>query len=118
MPRAPASGKDVLMIRNLYRTYLYIVCIALLLVVSIAVNGLLSVILLQTGLREQHGAPDRAQVVQAITFAIVAFIVAGLIGGLHYWLIRRDMRADPSAGGGGVRSFFLNVAAAIAVLIA
>ncbi len=106
------------MIRNLYRTYLYIVCIVLLIVVSIAVDGLLNVILLQTPLRFQNEAPDRAQVVQAVTFAIVAFIVAGLIGGLHYWLLRRDMSADPSAGGGGVRSFFLNISAAIAILIA
>ena len=106
------------MIRNLYRAYLYIVCIALLIVVSIALNGLLSVILLQTPLRGQNDAPDRAQVVQAVTFAIVAFIVAGLIGGLHYWLLRRDMSADPGASGGGVRAFFLNISAAIAILIA
>ena len=106
------------MIRNLYRTYLYIVCIVLLVVVSVAVNGLLSVILLQTPLRNENEAPARDQVVQAVTFAIVAFIVAGLIGGLHYWLLRRDISADPSAAGGGVRAFFLNVSAAIAALIA
>lgn len=107
------------MIRNLYRTYLYIVCIALLIVVSVAVAGLLNVLLSQTALRGQFGEPpDRSQVVQAVTFAIVAFIVAGLIGGLHYWLLRRDLAADPHAGGEGVRAFFLNISAAISALIA
>ncbi|HEV8191284.1 MAG TPA: DUF5671 domain-containing protein, partial [Ktedonobacterales bacterium] len=107
------------MIRNLYRTYLYIVCIALLIVVSVAVNGLLGVLLSQTPLRGQDGvAADHSEIVQAVTFAIVAFIVGGLIGGLHYWLLRRDMHADPAADGGAVRAFFLNLSAAIAALIA
>src|SRR5215813_10090602 len=101
------------MTRNLYRAYLYIVCIALLIVVAFTVNGLLSDVLSQTPLRGDFEEPaSPARVAQSLIFTIVAFIVAGLIGGVHYWLLRRDMRADPAAGGGGVRAFFLNVSAA------
>ena len=34
------------------------------------------------------------------------------------WLIRRDMATDPTAGGGAVRSYFLNVTQLLAVLTA
>lgn len=106
------------MVRNLYRTYLYIVCIALLIVVSVAINGLLSTIFLQTPLRGNIQEPtSRSDVVQSVTFAIVAFIVAGLIGGLHYWLLQRDLSADPVSGGGGVRAFFLDISAAVSAII-
>jgi len=33
-----------------------------------------------------------------------------LLGGLHYWLIRRDMHSDPAAGQSAIRAFFLNIA--------
>jgi hypothetical protein len=107
------------MIRNLYRAYLYVVCIILLIVVTVAVNALLGALLSQTPLRGAEGPPaTRSDVVQAATFAIVALIVAGLIGGLHYRLLRRDLRAEPAAGGGAVRAFFLDIPQAIAALIA
>jgi hypothetical protein len=47
---------------------------------------------------------------------VTLIIVAGL-GGLHYWLIRRDMASDPQPGASGVRSFTLNVAEAIATMV-
>src|SRR5262249_49280495 len=39
----------------------------------------------------------------------VSWVVALLFGGLHYWLIRRDIAADPGASRGPVRSLFLNL---------
>lgn len=107
------------MARNLYRIYLYAVCI-ILLEIATAVTGVsLGMLLSSTPLRAIYGTPpDRAQLVQAIVALFVVWLVTLLLGGLHYWLIRRDMATDPEASGGAVRSFFLNVTQLLAALIA
>lgn len=98
------------MLLGLYRVYLYIVYIAMLIFATVGLGLFLQTILAQTIFRDQYSVPTgiSANVVQSGTFVVVSWLIAGLVGGLHYWLIRRDMHADPSARGGAVRAFFLN----------
>jgi hypothetical protein len=106
--------------RNLYRFYLYIVYIALLIFVAFAVGYLLNTLLALTSLRGSYsgGPPDATSVVQAVVFAVVASAIAGALAGLHYWLIRRDMQHDPLAGASAIRSFFLNLTEALGIALA
>ncbi|HVB21987.1 MAG TPA: hypothetical protein VNG51_08585 [Ktedonobacteraceae bacterium] len=96
------------MLLGLYRVYLYIVYIAMLIFAAVGLGMFLQTILAQTIFRDPYNVPTSANVVQSGTFAAVSWLIAGLVGGLHYWLIRRDMRNDASAKGGAVRAFFLN----------
>lgn len=98
------------MLHGLYRVYLYIVYIAMLTFAAIGLGIFLQTILVQTIFRDPNNVPTSATTVQSGTFAVVSWLIAALVGGLHYWLIRRDMRSDHSAGGGAVRAFFLNFA--------
>src|SRR5262249_39333107 len=107
------------MVRALYRFYLYAVSIALLIFIATALGGLLATLLPFTPLRSSSDSiPDRAQIVQSLALATVALVFAGPLVGLHYWLIRRDMRADPAAGASAMRAFFLNVTEGIGALLA
>src|SRR5579863_3066376 len=97
------------MARGLYRLYLYVVFIAMLLFVTGSVSTLLGVLLRETPLHGQYGsAPTAAEVVQSVTLATLTLVIAGGLAALHYWLIRRDQRDDANAGNGAVRAFFLN----------
>ncbi len=108
------------MARNLYRFYLYTVFIVLVIFAAIALGQLLStVLLLVPFLRASYeSAPDAAHITQSLVFALVSWAIAGLLGGLHYWLIRRDIGNDPAAGGSAIRSFFLNITEAIGIALA
>jgi hypothetical protein len=107
------------MVRNLYRVYLYAVCIILLTSATVVTTISLGLLLSATPLRGTYDSPPgRSQIVQAAVQFIVVWLVTLGLGGLHYWLIRRDMDADPSAGGGAVRSYFLNVTQLLVILIA
>ena len=107
------------MVRNLYRGYLYAVCIALLIAATTTTSISLGLLLMSTPLRGPYDSPPgRSQLVQASVAFVTVWIVTLLLGGLHYWLIRRDMREDPAAGGGTVRSLFLNITQLIAAPIA
>ncbi|HZR43095.1 MAG TPA: DUF5671 domain-containing protein [Ktedonobacteraceae bacterium] len=104
------------MVRNLYRFYLYTVSIALLIFIAVAIGRLLSTLLLFTPLRGSYETlPGQAQVIQALTFAGVTVVIAGALAVLHYWLIRRDIRNDPTAATSAIRAFFLNIAEAIGI---
>jgi hypothetical protein len=107
------------MVRNFYRVYLYAVCIALLIAATVVTAVSLGLLLSMTPLHGPYEfAPPHSQIVQTVVaFAVVWLVTLGL-GGLHYWLIRRDMATDPAAGGGAVRSYFLNITQLLAVLIA
>ncbi len=106
------------MVRTLYRFYLYVIYIALLIFVAGALGALLATLLAFTPLRGSYGSiPDRAQVVQSISLATVAVVIAGALASLHYWLIRRDVRSDPEAGVSGIRAFFLNMTVGIGVSV-
>ncbi|HLZ62499.1 MAG TPA: hypothetical protein VKR06_36600 [Ktedonosporobacter sp.] len=107
------------MVRHLYRFYLYTVFIALLIFVAMVTGRLLYTLLENTWLRGSYGALSTpADIVQALTFAVVAWVIAGLVGGLHYWLIRRDIQHDPASGSSAIRSFFLNMTEALSVAVA
>lgn len=107
------------MVRNLYRSYLYAVCIILLISATAVTAASLGLLLTRTPLRGQYDSlPGRIQIVQAIVAFVVAWLVTLTLGGLHYRLIRRDMATDPSAAGSAVRSLALNITQMIAALIA
>jgi len=106
------------MLRGLYRFYLYAVFIAMLLFATSGVIQLLQTILAQTIFKDPNNPIGAANVVQAIVYAVVSLVTAALFGGLHYWLIRRDMRSDPAAGNGAVRAFFLNIVELISLTTA
>lgn len=106
------------MLRGLYRFYLYMVFIAMLLFATFGVQRLIQTVLAQSIFKDQYSTPGNADLVQAMVFAVVSLVTAALFGGLHYWLIRRDMHQDPTAGSGGIRAFFLNVVEAISLLSA
>ncbi len=108
------------MARNLYRFYLYTVFIVLVIFAAIALGQLLSTLLLLVPfLRSSYeNAPSQTRITQSLVFALVSWAIAGLLGGLHYWLIRRDIHNDPMAGGSAIRSFFLNTTEAIGISIA
>ncbi len=99
------------MTRNLFRFYLYTVFIAMLIFATVGLGRLLQTLLALTPLRGAYGArPLNPDIVQAVVFFLVSLVIASLLGGLHYWLIRRDMHSDPAAGQSAIRAFFLNIA--------
>src|SRR5579864_3479714 len=107
------------MARNLYRFYLYAVFLAMLLFAAVAMGMFLQTILALTPLRGTYGSsPTNAMIVQAVVFFVVSWLIAGLLGGLHYWLIRRDMRNDPTADNSAIRAFFLNMTELVAAPLA
>src|SRR3989442_9367749 len=107
------------MVRNLYRFYLYAVFDALLIFAMVALGRLLQTLLDLTPLKDTfQSVPSSAEVTQSVVFALVSWVIAGLLGGLHYWLIRRDMQNDPTAANSGIRSFFLNIPEGIGAAIA
>ncbi len=108
------------MARNLYRFYLYAVFVAMLIFATVGLSRFLQSLFSLTGLRGSYAsAPSSAAITQAGVFFGVSWFIAALIGGLHYWLIRRDMRSDPATGGSNaIRSFFLNVTELIAAPVA
>lgn len=105
------------MLRGLYRFYLYAVFIAMLL---FATSGLIQflTVLFESVFKDPNITPSGANLVQALVYGIVSLITAALFGGLHYWLIRRDMRNDPMAGNSAVRAFFLNAVALVILPLA
>lgn len=106
------------MARNLYRFYLYIIFIALIIFAVVVTAQLLGTLLELTPLRGSFiTPPTQNAVVQSLVFAIIGWIISGALGGLHYWLIRRDQNSDPAARGSAIRSFFLNMTEAAGVLI-
>ncbi|GAC1362120.1 MAG: hypothetical protein NVS2B12_27420 [Ktedonobacteraceae bacterium] len=104
--------------RGLYRFYLYTVFTLLSVYAAYACSVLLSVLLRFSPLRASYETqPSSSDVVQAVTLSLVSFVVVLLIGGLHYWLIRRDIAQDAAGGTSAVRSFFLNTTEGIAAAL-
>ena len=97
------------MARNLYRIYLYIVFIAMLIFAAVGLDMLLQTLFSLTPLRGAYGTiPTNASIVQDTVFFAVSWFIAAFFGILHYWLIRRDIQNDPAAASSAIRSFFLN----------
>lgn len=107
------------MTRTLYRAYLYVVTVGMLIFAAVGLYLILDALLRQTSLAGPFAAPmTRPEAVQSMTFGALAWLIAGALGGFHYWLIRRDMRKYPEAGESAVRSLFLNGNEAIAAIVA
>jgi hypothetical protein len=104
-------------VRSLARIYYYFVFIAMLVLAAVGIGFVLNTLLSLTPLSGDQPPPTSADVTRSILFAGVAWLIAGILGGVHYWLIRRDLETDPIAGSGGIRSFFLNAAQFIAVWV-
>ncbi|HLZ21569.1 MAG TPA: hypothetical protein VKQ30_05555 [Ktedonobacterales bacterium] len=106
------------MARTLYRIYLYGVWLLLMIFVTVAVGVVLGTLLAASPLNgPSQTTLTGAVITQQIVLALLAVIIAGSLGGLHYWLIRRDIRDDPSAASGPVRALFLNGVEAGSVLV-
>lgn len=108
--------------RALYRIYLYVVALFLLFFAAVATVVFLGTVFSATALNgESQRTLTQAEVVRPAVFAVLAWLIAAVLGGLHYWLIRRDQASDAQAGAGAVRALFLNLAefaAALTALIA
>src|SRR5260370_31604718 len=105
------------MARNLYRFYLYIIFIGMLILAATGLDMLLQPLLALTPLHGGDSIPSNAVIVRAVVVAVVAWAIALVLGGSHFWLSRRNLRADPAAGSGGVRAFFLNATEAVSLPI-
>ncbi len=102
----------------LYRFYLYTVFILFSIYATYTCTTLLSTLLSLTPMHASYETvPSANDVVQAITLAIVSFVVILLIGGLHYWLIRRDLARNVEAAASPIRSFFLTITEGIAAAL-
>jgi hypothetical protein len=107
------------MVRQLYRIYLYVVTIALLILAAVGLAQLLNTLLAYTPLRGSYRVePGQQELVQSLVFAFTAWIIAAALGALHLRLIRRDIAEYAEAASGGIRAFFLNGAEALAMLVA
>lgn len=107
------------MVRQLYRIYLYVVTIALLILAAVGLGVLLNTLLSYTALRGSYrAAPGQQELVQSVVFAFTAWIIAAALGALHLRLIQRDIVEYAEAARGGVRAFFLNATEAFAALVA
>ncbi len=106
------------MARGFYRFYLYIVFIAMCIFLVVTTSQLLNTLFLLTRLRAGYMTPPtQSEIIQSVVLAVVSWVIAGLVGGLHYWLIQRDIRQEPAAATSAIRAFFLNASVALGVLI-
>ncbi|MEO7001491.1 MAG: hypothetical protein ABI068_06795 [Ktedonobacterales bacterium] len=97
------------MARSLYRLYLYVVFSLMALLAAFSLTFMLSQLLAFTPLSGGfYAPPDAASVTQSIILASITLLITGGLGGLHYWLIRREQRSDPEPGRSVIRALFLN----------
>jgi hypothetical protein len=105
--------------RTLYRIYLYIFTAVLIIFAASVLGIFLGTVFQFTPLRlDFETPPDVNQLKQMTTLLVIALVVALALGGLHYWLIRRDIAQDPDAARGPVRALVLNALQAGAALFA
>src|SRR5260370_20297172 len=104
------------MARSIYRFYVYNIYVPLLIFIAVVTGQMLNTVLDLTPLRGPFtSVPARQEIVQSVVLAVAAWVIAGTLAGLHYWLIRRDIRHDTAAGSSAIRSFFLYVSDAIGI---
>ena len=107
------------MVRTLYRIYLYVVSLFLLFFSAVVTTIYLGRVLETTPLNGSYRQTiPRDELVQQAALTVISWIATIGIGGLHYWLIRRDMASDTGAGAGATRSFFLNAAEGVSAFVA
>jgi hypothetical protein len=93
------------MARNLLRIYLYLMCIGLLGFLAYALFTLLEYAF---GASVPSPIPGLDQPMFGFALLGTSLVLCSLLGGLHYWGIRRDMAEDPEAATGSVRAIMLN----------
>lgn len=107
------------MLRGLYRFYLYTVFIIMLFIAAFGVQQLLQTLFERTPLSGAFNtAPDQTAVIQTTLLGAIFLITGLIVGGLHHWLIRRDIRSDPTAKNSVIRAIFLNLFEAIFLPVA
>jgi hypothetical protein len=106
------------MTRGLYRVYLYTVTILLAAAITGTLGYLLGELFGLTPLRGSSELSSTRDLTQSAILFGVTLLVAGGFGALHYWLIRRDSAGDSATSESGARTFLLNFAEAIAILVA
>jgi hypothetical protein len=109
------------MARNFYRFYIYAVYVHLLLFIAVVTGWMLNTVLNLTPLRGPYAfspAPTQQEIMQSVVLAVLTWIIAGTLAGLHYWLIRQDVQHDAAAGASAIRSFFLNYTEAVGIVLA
>jgi hypothetical protein len=107
------------MLHSLYRVYLYGIIVILLYFTATVTTLFLAVLLQATPLNgTQPSTPSSSQLVQTAVFTIISWIFTLCVGGLHYWLLRRNETIDASSANGAVRAVFLNLSEGIAAFIA
>lgn len=106
--------------RSLYRLYLYLVFNTMVLFAVAGAVALLADLFEMTSLRgPEFGSGQLSSVTaQQAAFGSVVLFIAAVIGGGHYYLIRRDIAGDSGAGAGPIRALFLNWRQAQMALIA
>src|SRR5258707_14473071 len=98
------------MTRNLFRFYLYTVFIAMLIFATVGLGRLLQTLLALTPLRGAYGArPLNPDIVQAVGFFLGSLVIASLLGGLHYWLVRRGFYSWSRGGRNAIRCTFFYI---------
>jgi len=98
------------MARSLYRLYLYVVFSLMALFAAFSLMFMLSQLLSFTPLNGgSYSPPDTTSLTQSVILAGITLLIAGGLGGLHYWLIRREQHSDPEPGKSVIRALFLNV---------
>jgi hypothetical protein len=116
--RRAKREQGVLMARTLYRIFLYFVVTVMLGFAAFSLGSLLTTLLRLTALRGNSPAPTGSELVQTTVLAAIGVLFFLALGGLFYWLIRRDIAQEPDAARGAVRSLFLNLAQAVAAVLA
>jgi hypothetical protein len=123
--RRAAEKRGATMARTFYRIYLYLVLMVLLMFAAITSASFLGNLLQRAVGYSQpyyyygyygggNGQPDLRQ---PGALAVTALVITAIFGGLHYWLIRRDIAHDFGASRGAVRAFFLNFVEAISAIV-
>ncbi len=105
------------MARTLYRIYLYFVVTQLLSFAAV-VSSIFLGLWLQQVVNYHPAYGSQADLRQPAALAATALVFTAIFGGLHYWLIRRDIAHDPGASRGAVRAFFLNYTEATSAIVA
>lgn len=104
--------------RHIVRFFSYVLYIALLIFLAGTAGWLLQLLLQYTPLRGENSPPGSADLVRATVLWVVSWGIGLPFVIYFYRLIRRDMKSDPTASGGGTRAFFLNFVEALSVPIA
>lgn len=95
------------MLAALRRVYYYLITAGALLFTTGVLEYVFYQLLLRGGLATSP--PDPQELTRSLVFLLVDLIVVVPVGGLHWFLLRRDLRQDPGASGGIIRTLFLTL---------